>query len=99
MEVRKNPSTRTWDVVWKYRRGPGERPDWHKDAACRGMGAELFFPPRGQSPAAAKSICASCPVQRECLDFALTYYEGHGIWGGMSERGRRSLYQRRRTVK
>lgn len=66
-----------------------ERPAWHAEAACRGMGPDLFFPARGQSTAEAKALCHRCPVQAECLTAGLG--EKHGIWGGSSERGRRQL--------
>ena len=40
---------------------------------------------------AAKRICADCPVQRECLEYALRVREPFGIWGGLNETERRSL--------
>lgn len=39
----------------------------------------------------AKQICMTCPVQPQCLDHALRADERFGLWGGMSERERRSL--------
>jgi WhiB family redox-sensing transcriptional regulator len=42
----------------------------------------------------AKSICSSCPVRQECLEYALSIPEPHGIWGGMNESERRRLVQR-----
>jgi WhiB family redox-sensing transcriptional regulator len=38
----------------------------------------------------AKSICRVCPVNAECLDYALTIREPYGIWGGLTETERRS---------
>lgn len=32
-----------------------------------------------------------CPIRNECLMFALTNNEKHGVWGGMDELGRRGL--------
>lgn len=73
------------------------RPDleWHADAACRGVDPDLFFPERGESTREAKEICGICPVRRVCLEHALTHGERHGIWGGTSERERRSLRRSR----
>jgi WhiB family transcriptional regulator, redox-sensing transcriptional regulator len=59
----------------------------------------LFFPPgyperkedREAREGRAKAICASCPVVTECLDYALTIREPHGIWGGLNEAERRML--------
>jgi WhiB family redox-sensing transcriptional regulator len=67
------------------------RPLWHALAACRGKGPDIFFPDRGESSAEAKALCKSCPVQRQCLDVALSDASLRGIWGGMSERGRVGL--------
>jgi WhiB family transcriptional regulator, redox-sensing transcriptional regulator len=39
----------------------------------------------------AKRICAGCPVQRECLEYALRVREPFGIWGGLNETERRAL--------
>lgn len=72
-------------------------PDW-SDAACRGLDAELFYPGRGESTRPAKSVCRDCPVKAECLEFALVNHEGHGIWGGVSERERRRLRRVRRAA-
>jgi WhiB family redox-sensing transcriptional regulator len=32
----------------------------------------------------AKAICASCPVQSNCLSWALRTREPYGVWGGLS---------------
>ena len=39
----------------------------------------------------AKAVCATCPVHKECLDFALRIREPHGIWGGLNEIERRAI--------
>lgn len=59
---------------------------WMEHAACRGCGPALFFPTRGESTAQAKAVCASCPVQPQCLEHALQAGEKFGTWGGKSER-------------
>ncbi|MCC5302494.1 WhiB family transcriptional regulator, partial [Staphylococcus aureus] len=33
----------------------------------------------------AKSVCAACPVTRECLAFAEVTGQTSGVWGGLSE--------------
>lgn len=75
-----------------------QRPEWHAHAACRGVGADVFFPERGEMVAAAKAICAVCPVRQECFDHALDNGERNGVWGGVSERGRRPLRARRKAA-
>lgn len=34
-------------------------------------------------------VCQACPVQADCLDYAVRIGQRHGIWGGLSERERR----------
>ena len=46
----------------------------------------------------AKAICATCPVQQECLDFALKTRQEFGIWGGTTEDERRALARAARKV-
>ncbi len=82
--------------------------DWRKHAACNGCDVELFFPVGVTGPAvdqieAAKAVCGRCPVQPECLDFALVTNQECGVWGGASEEERRRLRrswlaQRRRRL-
>ena len=66
--------------------------DWQASAACRGMDCEVFFHPsmerargRRRRITAAKAVCKTCPVVRQCLDYALETREPYGIWGGRSE--------------
>jgi WhiB family redox-sensing transcriptional regulator len=72
---------------------------WQSRAACRGPESALFFPPtyperkeeRDAREARAKAICAECRVRAECLEYALSIREPHGIWGGLTEAERRLL--------
>lgn len=70
-----------------------ELPDWHLEAACRGMDIRLFFPGKSQRGVSdrAKRVCARCPVQAECLEWAVEMNEPGGVWGGTTERQRRQL--------
>jgi WhiB family redox-sensing transcriptional regulator len=69
---------------------------WRAQALCRDTDPELFFP-IGTTGAAlvqieqARAVCRQCPVQADCLDFALTTNQDSGIWGGTSEEERRVL--------
>lgn len=65
--------------------------DWVAFAACAGMGPSLFYPQPGSTsyPAAAKQICAGCPVRNCCLEWAVASGEQQGLWGGMGCRARR----------
>ena len=69
---------------------------WRSEALCRDTDPELFFP-IGTTGAAlvqiehARAVCRQCPVQADCLDFALSTNQDSGIWGGTSEEERRIL--------
>lgn len=66
-------------------------PDWQMEALCAQTDPEAFFPEKGGSTKEAKRVCLRCPVQRECLDWALANDERFGVWGGFSERERRDM--------
>ena len=69
---------------------------WRDRAACKDSHPELFFPIGSTGDAleeidAAKAICRSCPVRKDCLAFAVETNQESGVWGGMSEDERRRL--------
>lgn len=66
---------------------PGDLPG----ALCPQTDPEAFFPEAGASPAAAKKVCAACDVTAECLALALSLGTVQGVWGGTTERERRTL--------
>jgi WhiB family redox-sensing transcriptional regulator len=69
---------------------------WREDSACSGADSEVFFPPSEDEAAAmaAKKICAACPVQEQCLQYALATNQTEGVWGGLSSGDRRRLRRR-----
>jgi hypothetical protein len=69
-----------------------------EQALCSQTDPEAFFPDAGGSTQAAKAVCAACPIRARCLDIALANREGHGVWGGMSERERRNLLRQNRSA-
>lgn len=44
---------------------------WQFEASCTPEQTPLFFSELGSKVARAKAICATCPVQGDCLAFAL----------------------------
>jgi len=75
---------------------------WLLKARCRGSMADVFFAADGERPDAARrrqqqaiSFCAGCEVVEECRDYALTYQEPWGVWGGLSESERRQILDNR----
>jgi WhiB family redox-sensing transcriptional regulator len=51
---------------------------------------DMFFPAKGGSTAQPKAVCRLCPVQAECLQYALDN-PVDGVWGGTTVRERRAL--------
>lgn len=68
---------------------------WTRQASCRALDAELFFPETANDEAAAKRTCGGCPVREACLDHAMANGEAFGIWGGLNLRERRLLRRAR----
>lgn len=72
---------------------------WMREGSCLGCDPDLFFPERGSMTdlAAAKAICATCPVREQCLDYAIRNSEHTGVWGGRSDKERRRIARERRA--
>lgn len=78
-----------------------------KNGKCLGHDPNIFFPFAEKSGDSysrsyvkgrentilAKSICGECEVSEECLQYSLLH-EPHGIWGGKTERERKTLRRR-----
>ncbi len=77
--------------------------NWRSAGACLSADPDLFFPisemgPADQQIARAKVICAGCVVRQECLDFALTHNQTHGVWGGTTAEERQRARRRKRRA-
>lgn len=77
-------------------------PKWRAQAKCRDVSPRVFFPTFGQTYDDARAICAACPVQSECLEWAMGLERGcglaerHGMYGGLTPTERYKF--RKRTV-
>ncbi|MFF4350384.1 WhiB family transcriptional regulator [Streptomyces sp. NPDC001530] len=76
--------------------------EWLRRAACVGEDPDLFFPvgtagPALEDIAAAKRICARCPVAAPCLSWALSTGRTSGVWGGTGEEERAALFRTARA--
>jgi WhiB family redox-sensing transcriptional regulator len=82
---------------------PRQAATWKQHGLCVGLSPALFYPGAGdkgrRDAAAARKICAGCPVRMECLAFALSNGEEFGIWGGATERERRFMRRMLNRVK
>jgi WhiB family transcriptional regulator, redox-sensing transcriptional regulator len=78
--------------------------DWKRFAACRNKPTSMFYPigTKGESVneiSAAKAVCDKCLVKDECLAYAFQTEPKagdvrNGIFGGMTEAERHTLYRR-----
>ncbi|MER6464549.1 WhiB family transcriptional regulator [Streptomyces sp. NPDC001288] len=71
--------------------------EWTESAACRGTNPDQLFV-QGARQRRAKILCHGCVVRTECLVEALDNRVEFGVWGGMTERERRTLLRRRPDV-
>jgi WhiB family transcriptional regulator, redox-sensing transcriptional regulator len=74
--------------------------EWQLAGSCRTVDPRLFFHPEGERgparrerDAAARAVCASCPVIQECRRHALAVREPYGVWGGLTENDRTEMYE------
>ncbi len=72
--------------------------DWQASAACATVSnaGDLFFSEELGEIAAAKRICAECPVIAPCLEAAIRRAEPWGVWGGQLFYNGRILANKRR---
>lgn len=69
---------------------------WLDRGACRGLDPQIFYPDEDDDAMEAKSVCGECAVKAMCLEYALTFREKDGVWGGATERERRRIIRQRR---
>lgn len=63
--------------------------DWHDQAECRKLEHKklkpFFFSNVHSERYDAKNLCFTCPVRKECLQWALDNKQIWGVWGGKDE--------------
>ena len=68
---------------------PANNLSWQRDSECakpeNADALEWFFSPDFNQKYQAKNLCHSCPVRRDCLQWALEHRQIWGIWGGRDE--------------
>ena len=84
--------------------------DWQK-GECFGLNTDLFYQIEEERNIkayifinAVRTICARCPIMRECLAYGFAH-ENYGVWGGLTTMERRAMKepkkypaQRRRAI-
>ena len=75
-----------------------QKTQWMKQAACSGVDSRIFHPKVNQQNqyapdviALALSYCNICQVKDECLTYAYDNNIQHGVYGGLTVRGRRKF--------
>lgn len=107
MDSRSSSDRQGWDRPYTSLADLLERvgyPDWQRNANYADKPWEWFFGeqegegtkrhrPTMTQPEVdrARVVCANCPVQEECLDWAMEQREPYGIWGGLTPRERERL--------
>ena len=71
---------------------------WADQALCAQVDPERWYPNKGGVSTIAKRVCAACPVQPQCLDWAMVTKQEWGIWGGMSTLERTNLRHARKAA-
>ncbi|NUP32071.1 MAG: WhiB family transcriptional regulator [Streptomycetaceae bacterium] len=75
--------------------------DWMERGICATSDTPELWTPDQESKEAieeAVAICATCPVVRDCLIYALDNEERSGVWGGASSKTRGRLLARRKRA-
>ena len=71
---------------------------WTVDAACDGELTETYYPDERAETASRDVACGECPVQTECLNYALDNRERYGVWGGTVWKQRAVMLRERDQV-
>lgn len=83
-------------------KGIYDQDKWRNKARCKDTDMNLFFSESkgaGNMYFEARCICFQCPVQKNCLDFAVDNSIDNGIWGGMPYRERLKYHRGARSHK
>ena len=76
---------------------PPSRHGWMTEAACINVGFDAFYPASENSQLyrvqaeMALRICQRCPVQAECLAYALETNDHYGVLGGTTPAQRKAM--------
>jgi len=68
---------------------------WQKQAACQGDNTNNYIPTKTGTKDTKhynRTKCETCPVQKQCLDYALANRIKYGLWGNTTPKERETLY-------
>jgi len=67
------------------------KPDWERAACWQHPDPNIFHTTEKQDPRPAKAVCVTCPIQVDCMLWALETKQQDGIWGGTTPHERRRI--------
>lgn len=78
--------------------------EWLAAGACVSADPDLFFPVAtgeagARQAAAAQRICDRCQVRRQCLEYAMSNGQMHGVWGGTTAEERVRVRRQRASAR
>jgi WhiB family transcriptional regulator, redox-sensing transcriptional regulator len=68
---------------------------WQERGACHNSDPGMFFSTDDLAVETAKSVCATCSVVQECIEYAIIYRIDYGVWGGTDADERRRILRLR----
>lgn len=80
---------------WADGEGAPASPVYGQELPCHFVDPDLFFAETAEQLEEAKALCRTCPLQRACLEGALSRSEPVGVWGGEIFDGGRTVAVKR----
>lgn len=71
---------------------------WMEKAKCKDRTDVVFFPSNGDNGKNARRFCGDCPVQQQCLQYALRHNLTDGVWGGKTPNERKAIRKKERAA-
>lgn len=65
---------------------------WEAKASCKKQTPLAYAATQKEQHEFASKFCSDCPVKLDCLYYSLVLGEENGVWGGLVEKERRSLF-------
>lgn len=91
--------SRTYGI--DHRLSATDRTAFMTEGSCNYEDPDLFFPIGEGDPewGEAKRVCHRCPVEAECLEYALDMRIPYGVWGGTDEGERKQILRNREPAR
>lgn len=72
--------------------------NWREQALCRQFKDIDFYSDEPLERKRSKAICKNCKVASHCLKFAIDTNEAFGVWGGYTQRERRTIRRKYKNL-